>query len=324
MTILRWQIHLGFVKEVSWGSSTTVPQLFIPVSTAKFLDQPKFYYDEAFRSVQAKDFAAYATTFQGSVDYGTDFYIDTVPYFLGSGMIGNTDSVATVNCSAINVAYTTGTVSAHTFLLGTPASFSLFDYNGYTERNYQGTRLSEVDLKYTPDQRLEMTYKGDSRMSVINASSGNVTAATIGTFSPLLAWQGVLTFNGTQSFRLIDSNLTFKRGLTVLFTQANTQSPTNIYAYPMEVDGKATFDFQDETEYNIFRNNVQTATFDLVFAASGSNAIRITIPQPVFTMYEVNRSKDALTADIDFRGIFNTTMSTNARLIVYTNQTTLF
>src|SRR5579859_1191778 len=327
MTVLRYQIHLGFVKEVGWGNSTTVPQVFVPVKNAKFKDEPKFYKDEAFRSVNAQVFGAYLTTLQCNFDFGSDVYIDTFPILAGAGMIGNTDTVSTVYTSSVHapvVAGVPGSCSAHNFLLGVPSSLSLFDYNGYTERVYQGSRIEDVSLKYAPDGQLEITYKGKSRLSVINASTGNVLGPTIGANPPLLGWEGFLVLNGVQSTRLIDAQIDLKRKTEVLFTQAQTQSPTNIYAFPMEVTGKFTFDFQDETEYNLFRANNQSASFDITFAAQANNAIRFIIPQPVFTTYEVDRGKDFLTAVVDVEGIFSQSQSTNLQMIVYTSTTTPF
>lgn len=327
MTVLRWQTHLGFVKEIGWGNSTTVPQTFVPITSAKFQDTPKFYKDEAFRSVNALVFGAYLATLQGSVDFGSDVYIDTFPTFAGCGMLGDTDVVVPYVSASVHapvVAGVPGSVSQHTFILGSPASLSLFDFNGYTERVYQGARLEDVSLKYSPDGQLQASYKGSSRLSVTNASTGNVTGAVVSGNPPLLGWEGFLLLNGSQSTRLIEASVDMKRKTQVLYTQAQTQSPTNIYAFPMELTGKFTFDFQDELEYNLFRANNQSASFDITFAQSAQNAIRLVIPQPVYTTFEIDRGKDYLTAVVDVEGIYSAANSTNLQLIVYTNRTTPF
>lgn len=328
MTVLRWQGHLGFVKEIGWGNSTTVPQFFVPVMNQKFADVPKFYKDEAFRSVNAQVFGAYAATFEGDVSFDTDVYIDTFPTLAGCAMLGDTDSVTTVLTSTVHaptgVAGVGTSCSAHTFLLGSPASLSLFDYNGYTEHNYQGSRFEDVSLKYSPDGELKASYKGKGRYSVVNASSGNVVGATIGANPPLLGWEGFLVLNGVQNTRLIEAQIDMKRKSQVLFTQAQTQSPTNIYVFPMEVTGKFTFDFVDETEYNLFKTNNQSASFDITFGFSQNNAIRFVVPQPIYTTYEVDRGKDYLTAVVDVEGIYSQANSTNLQLIVYTSRTSPF
>jgi|SRR5690242_358892 len=325
MTQLRWQTHLGFAKETGgWGVSIAAPVNWVPVEGgAKFKDDLKFYYDEDFRSVQAKDFGAYATVATGNFEFKTDLFTDTFPLLCGVGIVGDNDVVTTVNLSVLNLQWTAGTTNAHTFIIQPkqPASFTLFDYDGYSERNYQGSRIEEVGIKYSPDGRLEIDYKGKSRLSVVDATSG-VSTAVIGPLAPVLAWQGLLTLNGAVNTRLIETQLTLKRATEVLFTQANTQSPTNIYCFPLEVDGKITVDFADETEYNLYRNNVQTGTFDLLFVSASNSAVRFTIPHPVYTSYEVDRGKDYLTAVLDFKGIYSQTSSTNVTIVVYNNTAT--
>lgn len=325
MTQLRWQMHVGFaIESGGWGVAATAPAYFYPVSKCDFQDEPKFYYDEAYRSVQAKDFGAYATTLQGKFSYDGDVYLDTLPLMLGVGMIGDNDSVATVNASVLNIGWSNISVSAHTFILqpNGPKSLTLFDYNGFSERAYQGSRLDEVQLKYAADMQVTANYKGISRLSTL--VTGSFVPALNATFTPLLAWQAKALLNGAQTTRVIDTEITFKRGVEALFTQAQTQSPTNVYAFPMEIDGKLTVDFVDETEYNYFRTNNQSAQFQLFFVASSVQALSITVPQPVFTSYVVNRGKDALTADINFRGIYNAANSTNVTMVVYNNVTTLY
>lgn len=325
MTQLRWQIHVGFAVESSgWGVAAAAPTNFYPISKCTFQDEPKFYYDESYRSVQAKDFGAYLTTLQGKWDCDGDMYLDTMPYLLGVGLIGDNDTVTIANSSVLNIAWTTFTLSAHTFILqpNGPKSLSLWDYNGFSERRYEGARIEECQLKYTPDMQVTTSYKGVSRLSVLVA--GTYVPSINANFTPVLAWQAKAFLNGAQTTRVIDSELTFKRGVEALFTQAGTQSPTNIYAFPLEVDGKLTVDFVDEAEYNLFRTNNQSASFQLFFVASSQQAVSFTIPQPVYTSYVVDRGKDALTATIDFRGIYNASNSSNVVMTVYNTSTAAF
>lgn len=323
MTQLRWQMHVGFAVESSgWGVAATAPAMYLPVSKCDFQDEPKFYYDEAYRSVQAKDFGAFLATLQGKWSVDADLYVNTdAPLMLGVGMIGDNDVVTTVNGSVLNLGWsnlTTG-IFAHTFGIqpNGPKSLTLFDYNGYSERAYQGARIEQVQLKYTPEAQVSLAINGISRLSVL--VTGSFVPSIDPTFTPIMAWQAKAFLNGAQTTRVIDTDLTFKRAGEALFTQAQTQSPTNIYVFPMEIDGKMTVDFVDETEYNYFRTNNQSAQFQLFFVASSTQAISFTVPQPVFTSYVVDRGKDALTATINFRGIYNQANSSNVTMVVYNN-----
>lgn len=317
MTLLRWQQHLGFTLETGgWGVNATTPDLFVPIEKCDFNDDLKYYYDEAYRSVQVKDFGAYPTTANGTFNFTCDAYADTLPVLLGNGMVGDNDTVSVVNLSALNVQWVTGSVYAHTYLAqpSGPLSLSFFHFNGASERRYEGARITDATLKYSPDKQLSIDFKGDSRLSVLMNGS---FVPTIGTYAPTMAWQGLLTLNNAINRRLIDCQLDFKRGSEVLFTQAQTQSPTNIYVFPIEVDGKITVDFVDEAEYNLYATGNQSASFNLMFVTSSQSAIQFFIPRPVYTSYKVNSSKDALTAELDFRAIYSPNYSTNIQLTVY-------
>lgn len=326
MTQLRWQIHCGLAVESSgWGVAATAPAAFVPVHKCTFKDDLKYYKDSAYRSVQAKDFGAYPTTGQSDFDISCDGYVDTsLPYFAGVGMVGDNDVVSVVTGSTFyGAAGGNVTTNAHTFIImpNGPKSFTLFDYNGFSERSYAGCRPEDVSLKYTPDGALTVDVKGKGRLSTLVTGS---FVPVVGSLAPILGWQGLLTLNQTANVRMIDCQVDLKRGTEVLFTQAQTQSPTNIYAYPLEVDGTITVDFVDETEYNLYRTGNQSATFDLLFVSSSQNAFRISVPQPLYTSYEVDRSKDALTAKLKFDGVYNQASSTNVKLVVYGAQSAPF
>ena len=322
MTILRWQMHVGYAIESSgWGLNVaTTPAAWVPVHKCDFEDDLKYYYDTAYRSVQANDFGAYPTTGTGKFDLSTDVYVDSLPLLAGVGMIGDNDVVTTVYATALNVAWTNVTVAQHTFILqpNGPKSVTFFDYNGFSERSYPGGRIEDVTLKYAPDGAFTSDYKGQSRLSVLQNST---TVPQIGGYAPILGWQAALTLNNTANVRLMDASIMLKRKSDILFTQAQTQSPTNIYVFPLEVDADLTVDFVDEAEYNLYRTGNQSATFDLFFVNSSNNAVRFTIPQPIYTSYKVDRSKDALTAKLKLKGIYQASQSTNIFMRVYNTQT---
>ena len=322
MTVLRWQQHVGFAMESGgWGAAATVPAMWVPVLKCDFEDDLKYYYDNAYRSVQAMDFGAFPTTGTGKFDVSTDVYVDTLPLLTGVGMIGDNDKVALVTGSALNVAWANISVAEHTFILqpNGPDSLTWFDYNGFSERSYPGSRIEDVTLKYAPDGAFTSDYKGQSRLSTLQTGT---TVPQIGGYAPILGWQAALKLNNTANVRLLDAQIDLKRKAEVLFTQAQTQSPTNIYVFPLEVNADLTVDFVDETEYNYYRTGNQSATFDLFFVNSSNNAVRFTIPQPLYTSYKVDRSKDALTAKLKVKGIYQASTSTNIVMKVYNNVTT--
>lgn len=333
MTVLRWQTHLGLATETAgWGSYHGNAVWYLPVEKCDFADNPKYYMDEAYRGIQAKTFGAYQANLQGQFSMSHDAYMDTLPVILGNGMVGQTDTVTVINVSSLQVGITSGSINQHAYLLGAPEAISWLDYNGYSERRYEGGRLSGVTLKLSPEKQLSVDSKGDSRMSVVNATGSAVPNATLNPgHTPLLSWMSRITIGGVQSLRVIDAQFDFTRATQVLYTQALTQSPTNIYAFPMDLKGKATFDFVDETEYNLFRQNSQSTTFDILFWSNPNNVnanslegMRITVPNMVYTNFKVDRSKDALTCSLDFDALYSAALSTNVQLYFYNNIATAY
>lgn len=327
MTILRWQTHLGYSTETAgWGViNNTSASYYVPVTKCDFEDKPNFYYDTAYRSIQAEQFGAYLATLASNFSYTADAYVGTLPVILGNAMVGGPDQVSTVLYTSLGVGIVTGSVTAHTYTLGSPESLTHYFFSGYSERRIEGCRPDQVDIKYNPDKQVEVDVKGMGRLSVVNATGSAVAAPTIDSRQPVLAWEARASFAGVQTIRLIDANITFKRKTETLFTQAMTQSPTNIYAFPLEVDGKITVDFQDEAEYNFFRTNNQSQSFDLFFfqnpnggtTSAAQEGFRITVPQPVYDTYKLNTGKDAITADITFKGVYNLPQATNVKVIFY-------
>jgi hypothetical protein len=333
MTLLRWQSHVGFATETAgWGSYHGNAAWYVPVEKCDFEDMPKFYMDQAYRGIQALTFGAYQANLQGQFSMTHDAYMDTLPVLLGNAMVGATDSVTVIGISTLGVGITTGTINQHAYILGTPEALSWYDFNGYAERRYEGARLESVSVKLSPEKQLSVDNKGVSRLSLVNATGGAVLPATLNAgHTPLLTWMAKVTIGGAQSTRVIDSEFDFARKTEVLFTQALTQSPTNIYAFPMDLKGKATFDFQDEAEYNLFRANSQSTTFDILFWSNPSNVnanalegFRITVPNMVYTSFKVDRSKDALTCQLGFDALYSSSLSTNVQLFFYNNIPTAY
>lgn len=328
MTILRWQSHVGFATETAgWGTYHGNAAWYVPVEKCDFEDMPKYYMDEAYRGVQAKTFGAYQANLQGQFSMTHDAYMDTLPVLLGNAMVGGTDSLSVITISSLNVGVTTGTINQHAYILGSPEALSWLDYNGYSERRYEGGRLESVSVKLSPEKQLSVDNKGVSRMSVVNATGSAVLPATLNAgHTPLLTWMSRVTIGGVQSTRVIDAQFDFSRATEVLFTQAFTQSPTNVYAFPMDLKGKATFDFQDESEYNLFRQNSQSTTFDILFWSNPNNSnanllegFRITVPNMVYTSFKADRSKEAVTVQLGFDALYSQSLSTNVQLYFYNN-----
>lgn len=320
-TILRYQTHIGYALETAgWGQAPTGPMYWLPYTKATIKDDISYFYDAGFRGIGASHFNAVPTVKKADVDLTSDAFADSMPHLVGSAMIGDTDTVSVVSWTSLGVGVTSGSVNQHMWLLGNPLSLTWWDYNGVTERQYQGTRLSDVSLKYTNDGHLELDYKGTARPSI----TGTTTTPAISGLAPMVAWQGLLYWNGAQSLRLIDCEIDMKRSIETLYTQALTQSPTNILAFPLAVSGKMTVDFQDETEYNYFASSNVSTNFDLRYFASTASCFRFQVFNPVFTTYEVDRSKDALTAKIDFDAFYTPAFSSNVRFYVYNGQTAAY
>lgn len=292
--------HLGISKETTYGTAAAAT-MWIPVKDLKPADEIKYYLDEGKRGYAVKDFGAYQGTRMGQIEYAGDVYPDVIGHLLLA--IFGKDTV-------------TGAASpyTHTFQVGNvPPSYTFSDYNGVTERQWAGARLSEMGFKFATDTGgLEFTLKGASKASVTTA----VTTPSFGTVNPFLGWQAAMTIGGTAvPGRLLAFEFSVKRALKEVFAANNSQDVSNIYSGVMEVTGKITTDFPDENELNHFLNNDQPA-LTVTLSQNANTSIKFQLSKVAFEKATPDRSQEFVRLDSDLRGLYNTTDAGPAAVVL--------
>lgn len=290
--------HVGLAREAVWGTALPAAKFF-PSKNPKFEDDIKRILDQGKRGSAATDFGAWGGTRLGRLEHDGDFYPDVPPYFL-LGILGQ------VNTTGVGP-YT------HVFTLAaTPPSFTITDYYGGAQaRQFAGAMVESLDLKFaTESGALEWAVKLAAKASTQVATP----TPTFGSLAPFLGWQAALTLAGGGNTKLLGFELNMKRTLSPIFGANNSQDPNKMYAGPLEVTGKITFDMADETELNYYLNNTQP-TLSLVLT-SGTNTITIALSKCDFEKATVDRSQEYVRVDSPIRGHYNATDAGPAKITV--------
>ena len=292
MATLSALSKLGFGLESTWGTAVVATTL-LPVRNLKtVVADYKQELDDGVRGVAAKDFGAYQGTGQGSVEWEGDFYPEELGYFLKLIMGG----AAVTGIGPYD----------HTFSLASnPASLTLEE--SILAKKWAGMVLSDLGLKFSAAEG-KLTYTA----KMVGKTAVDVTPAAVSdaTVAPFLGWQASLQIGGAGNTRLLDLSLDFKRPVELLYTANNTKDPSAAAIGPLEVTGKATFDY-DTTELGYYLSKTQNAFVATLGYGTGAGQ-----KQLVFTgtktdygdgPVEIDRGKTYVTLAASLRFLHNTT-----------------
>ncbi len=287
------RIHLGLAKEATQGTSVAATAWTPVHNNIKIEDETKWIDDKSLRGAPAMTF----NTWAGPRSSAGQFDGEAYPLFLGQLLMAllGTDAV-----SGSANPYT------HTFTLDgvQPASYTLSLYNGYNERQYPGSMLEELQLKYAMDGVLEFASKWVGWPSATTAP----TNPAVETDAPFLGWQGALTLGGAANAKMIGLDLTAKRKGDILTPANNSQVPGATYVGPLDVSGKITFAIADDTELLDMLNDTQPSV-SVLFSQGASPAPQLTLQMTKCAFQKVAQSfsKDYVVYDFDFLAAANTT-----------------
>lgn len=291
MPIISYNSRAGLAKEVTWGTAIASPTTWVPFKTLKSEDDIKRVIDSGIRGSLAKDFASYAGIASAKYDLDGMVYPDVFGNFL----------LAILGQDAV-----TGTGPyTHAFTLAAtqPPSYTLTDYDGVNERQFAGSVLQQLDLKFTTEGELSKSAKFVSKLS---ATAASIHTPTYGTIAPIVGYQSALTIAGAGNTRLIGGDLNLKRDVKFTFGANNSQSPTKVNVGTLEVTGKLDFEIDDYTELNYYLNTTQPIVV-LTFT-SGANVLTIQMSKCDFEkMAGIDRSQEMARVSASIRGIYNTT-----------------
>lgn len=157
-----------------------------------------------------------------------------------------------------------------------------------------------------------------TQFTVSNVATGTGTGGTATVVTPTASystvtnvpvWTGTTTLAGSVTTRLAEGNISIKRALTPIFTVDASQAPYQIFQGAVEVEGSLKLIFEGNTELNYFLNNTQPS-LDIAFnQGSGGTATKVqfTMTKCAFQVAKIDRSKDYVELDVNYKAIANTT-----------------
>lgn len=285
-------LHLGLAKETKQGTAVA-PTTWFPVeNNIKNEDINHWIEDKGLMGAPVDPIAQYSGPQYSEVDFDAMFY----PIGLGNVLMAllGTD---TMTGSA--------TPYSHVFSLAQaqPPSYTLSVYNGFNERQYPGSMIDELQLKYATDGALTATTKWVGFPSSVLSTP---STPSLNNVDPFLGWQSSLQIAGAANTQLIGFDLTAKRGAKAQNTSDGKQQPNFVYAGPLSVDGKLTFAIKDDTELQYLLSNTQP-TVTLTLTASSGDSLAIQMSKCAFSKTTPSYSKEWVEVDYDIKAMPNST-----------------
>jgi hypothetical protein len=292
--------HIGLAVETVFGTAVTTPVVYVPYDSIKVEDDIKKIHDEGRRANLTKVFNSYDATRHGKVEFGGHAYPELLGYFFRA-ILG----AATVVGASAPYTHTFKVVNA------LAPSWTLSDNNTISQRNYPGAVMSELDLKFDAESDLKYTVKYQSKSSASTTTKTPAFAFT----DPFMGTALTLTLNGTANTNLMGGDLKFKRDVKMLFTASGSPDPSKASSGRISVEGKLTFDIEDESEWTLFSTSVEPIVV-LTFAKDVSTSLVITLSKVDIKKAHIDRSQEYLRVDMEIEGLYNTTDSGNVAVVL--------
>jgi hypothetical protein len=235
-------------------------------------------------------------------DIAGDVFPDTIGY-LYSGVMGD---VATTGSSA---PYT------HTISLlnsqasnGQPVTYTLSDYyalGSASTRQYAGAQFASIDTKFSADALLTYSSKAMAYQSVTAANP----TPSFSTIAPLPAWTGAVSLAGSPSALLAEGNVNITRPVTPIFTVAGSQSPYQLFAGPLAVEGSLMLILESDTQLNYYLQNTQPVVAIDFTSGTGASALQVkfNMTKCAFTVAKIERGKEYIELNVNYKAVANTT-----------------
>ncbi len=310
--------HVGFAKEVTWGTKVA-PTVYIPCLTYGYDEDRKRELDKGTRAVAALDFAAYEGVESGKPSYEWNFYPDECARFYAR-------ILGTDNKSGVAAPYT------HAFAMADKgASETISDFYGIAnkERRFAGCYVTAVNTKFE-------TKSGfvTQRVDFLGQAPDSGVAETVPSFptdSPFRGWQAALTVAGGGNTRLLSFEIDMKRKVELIFGANNSKTPSAGEVFPVEVTGKCSFWMDTtDTEYGYFvdaaTENAVVVTITGDVLSGGNYQLIFTLTKFLWEKVQPKRPtpEGYLTAEVSFRGIYNTTDAGPAAVSVLNSISTAY
>jgi len=282
---------------VTISAALDAPTNFIPVSTFTPSDNINYLADTNYRGSAVVRYGHVAGAVDGAYASGGNVYCDTIGYLLGN-MLGD---VVTTGASApfqhVIAPLNSGNAQ--------PRSFTLTDSDPVQARAYPSMLCT--DLSFTIDASQLLTWSG----SFIGFPSGTVGQPTT-SFSTLQAVPGFLgqtTIAGTFVPTVQSATVDFKRTGTIDQTVDGNPQPYSIFVGPVDVTGKLTLIYEDESQLLNYLNGTNVS-LDFNYTRGAGAALeqfKIHMNSVTYTVGAKSMNNDQMMVDITFEANANST-----------------
>lgn len=272
-------------------AAAAAPSNYIPVATFTPTDNITYLPDTNYRGSAVTNYGHVAGPIDGGYATGGNLYSDTFGYWAGN-ILGD---VATTGAGApfthVMAALNSGN--------GQPRSDTITDVDPVQARAYPACMCT--DLSVTIDSAQLLTYTA----TLIGFNSGTVGQPSGPSFSNLQAiagWQPICTIGGTYTPTLMNANIDLKRAGTPDHTVDGNQAPYSIFVGPLDVSGKFTIVYEDETQLLNYLNSVKPS-LDFNFtrgAGAALEQVKFHMSQVTYTVGAKAINGDQMQVDITF------------------------
>ena len=306
MALPRSRSYLGIAKETrpAPGSSPSAVAAtdYIPFTSITPFDNVKYLDDKGMRGSMVDEYGVIQGNIYSEFDFGGDVFADTVGYIYG-GVLGD---VATTGTGA-PYTHTIATLNSQSSN-GQPTTFTLSDYyslGSSSTRQFAGVQFAGIDTKFSADALVTYTAKG---MGFQSATAANPTPS-FSTVTPQAAWTGTVTLAGSVTATLAEGNVNIQRAVTPIFTVDGNQSPYQLFAGPLTVDGSLLLVFESDTQLNYYLQNTQPSLAVDFQSGTGASLVEVkfNMTKCAFTVAKIERSKDYIELNVNYKAIANTT-----------------
>ncbi|WP_438489581.1 phage tail tube protein [Streptomyces sp. S186] len=242
-----------------------------------------------------------------AIDTGTKLEYATTGAPTGSGPYTIPITVpATGLTQAHNSAVTVVSQTTHTFKQSASPlptySLTLYDTTQTVSCSY--CRLSDLGVKIDPKGAVSLTLKYVSFPSAVQT----LQTETFSTYDPLLGWSWTMNNAGGSSTRGLTYDMTVKRATEAIASSDGTQSPREVFAGPIEVDGTYKCIFENQLDMNLYLNYTQTATTATLAqpVPRGGQSLALTMSKSGYYKGKRDLGSAYVQADFSISGIYNT------------------
>lgn len=197
--------------------------------------------------------------------------------------------------------------STHLFKQSTAVlpTYSLTYYDTTQTISTSYCRLSDLQIKIDPKAVVTLSLK----YTAFPTATQTLQAETYSTYDPLLGWSWNMTNAGGASTRGLSYDLTVKRAVEAIHSSDGVQTPREIFAGAIEVDGTYKCLFENQTDLSLYTQYTQSPATATVAEplARGGQSLALTMSKSGWFKGKRDLGSAYAQADFSLAGIYNTT-----------------